>query len=134
MAPVGDVNWDGYVDIAIGSPYFDKGAKSNSGRVDLLSGATGDRLWKVKGGKAGQRLGHCVANAGDINGDGINDVVAGAPKYGENRGRVYVRDGWSGTGIARLTGENDGDRFGTASSPDRRDSSRPQFFGIARQY
>jgi hypothetical protein len=61
-----------------------------------------------------------VASAGDVNGDGYADVIVGADGYPgfDYRGRAYVYHGSSsglaGTPATILTGENNGDRFGTS--------------------
>jgi len=49
--------------------------------------------WLVESNQAGAALGFAVASAGDVNGDGISDVVVGVPNYdnGQNdEGRAYV--------------------------------------------
>lgn len=49
-------------------------------------------LGELYGENDGDRFGHCVANLGDINGDGFEDFAVGAPYYPEwtDTGRVYI--------------------------------------------
>lgn len=86
----GDFNGDGYADLAIGIPYKDLGALVDTGSVSILYGsatglsATGSQLWNQntgtiqEGSESDDRFGWAVA-AGDFNGDGFDELVAGAP-------------------------------------------------------
>lgn len=70
----------------------------------------------MAGAVAGDKLGMCVANVGDVNGDGYDDILFGMPEESSNRGTAYVRLGGSG-GIAAdgywsVTGGFAGDRLG----------------------
>jgi hypothetical protein len=58
----------------IGAPYADP-----SGRIDAGSIFVSGYTWQWHGGDAGDRAGWSVAGAGDIDGDGTEDVIAGAP-------------------------------------------------------
>lgn len=88
----GDVNGDGYSDILVGSP----GASSNLGKVQLYRGdATialdlAHRLISISGSAAAGRFGAAVAPAGDVNGDGISDLLLAAPdQNGWGVAKVY---------------------------------------------
>ena len=59
-------------------------------------------------GKPGEQLGTGVESAGDVDGDGVQDVIAGAPYSG----RAYVYSGKDGHVLFTLKAENDSDAFG----------------------
>ena len=84
VAVVGDLNGDEYADVAVGARWF-VGNAGSEGTVFIFSGAptglpaTPDRtLW---GGQAAAGFGWSVAGAGDVNGNGYDDLLVGAPYY-----------------------------------------------------
>jgi len=102
VSTAGDVNGDGRDDVIIGAPKATH-QKSREGVAYIFFGDLRDTPdWKVGGGETGGEFGASVAAAGDVNGDGWDDVVVGAPGYGKypkpQRGRVYVFYGHPGTG------------------------------------
>jgi hypothetical protein len=85
-----DLNGDGRSDLIIGAPGADMGAADNGavyvvfGRDDWPSqldlGALDDTDgFILTGESAGDRLGGTLANAGDVNADGLDDIIMGAP-------------------------------------------------------
>jgi hypothetical protein len=103
VASAGDVNKDGYDDVLVASEYC--GVVDREGRVYLFLGsATGlstTHDWMIQGGGADESLGWSIASAGDVNDDGYDDVIVGAPwaSYPEgHEGRAYVFYG-SSTGL-----------------------------------
>ena len=97
-----DADGDGSPDLAVGSPGESVGGSYGSGAVRIHSGADGSVLVTVTGAPQSQ-LGSSLANAGDQNGDGCDDLYAGAPLGDGYRGQVLVISGKDGS-ILRTVG------------------------------
>jgi hypothetical protein len=84
VAGAGDVNGDGFSDLIVGGPYQD-GSHVDEGRAYVFHGsAAGPSAsvgWFADMDQANAELGHSVASAGDVNGDGYSDVIVGAYRY-----------------------------------------------------
>ena len=80
-AAAGDVNRDGRPDVIVGAYTWD-GGQADEGRVAVFlnsaSGLAATPSWVIEGDQADARLGFSVAPAGDVNADGVADVIAGA--------------------------------------------------------
>ena len=105
VTTAGDVNGDGYDDIIVGAPYYSNG-QSGEGRAFVYHGsATGLSTtpdWTAEGNQEGADFGYSVATAGDVNGDGYDDVVVGADVYSNDQvceGRAFAYHG-SATGLS----------------------------------
>ena len=92
VSGAGDLNGDGLADFVVGTPYENLGG-GLAGMMRVYSGQTGAVLHEAYGTAASEQLGHSVSGAGDVNADGILDVIAGAPGNHDT--------GW-GTGMARV--------------------------------
>lgn len=104
---VGDVDGDGLSEFVTSAPTAD----SSAGAVYLISPRRRSPLWKVVGHGADE-LGTGVEAAGDVDGDGVPDIVAGAPG-GE---QVLLLSGRDGRVIRRISGRAPGERFGQVVS------------------
>lgn len=113
---IGDVNNDGSDDFVIGAT----GASNGRGTISVFSGVNQNVLFVAAGDLPGDRLGATASIAGDVNGDGVVDFMAGAP-FGTNLGITpgYVRiySGADGSTLHTLFGTTDAGRFGSAICP-----------------
>ncbi len=104
---IGDVDGDGIHDVTTSAPVFG----GRAGRVYVFSSATGALLWSTDG-SPGDQLGLGIEAAGDVDGDGTPDVVAGAP-FGDY---ALVLSGLDGRVIHRIEARQAGEAFGRKTS------------------
>jgi hypothetical protein len=129
----GDVNGDGYDDILIGAYGNDDGGNS-AGKTYLIFGKSSG--WKINqslsnanasfiGVEDGDSSGMSVAGAGDVNGDGYNDILIGAWSHDDQNGNVYLflgkKSGWIldqsySTADASFFNENTSNKLGLCVS------------------
>lgn len=169
LAHVGDLDGDGAADYAVSAPYHDDGNKGEAGVVRVYSGQDGSEIFSVTGDLHDHRLGwrlsgagdvngdglgdllatyavdfanqlevrilsgaggatlhtfagtggqyaHSLAGAGDVNGDGLDDVIVGAPDWDPqpNAGAIYIHSGADGRLLKKLQGASVGDGFGAS--------------------
>lgn len=141
LSTVGDINGDGIADIVIGARNTRIGNNNNAGKVYVIFGAgntnftpsfalsqlDGSNGFSINGLAADDRLGIAVSNAGDVNNDGIDDLIVGA-NGSNDTGTSYVVFGRNSftpsLDLAALNGSNGfainglaaGDLFGTSVS------------------
>ncbi len=103
-AAAGDLDGDGYDDALVGAP-GDDDVETNQGSVYVLyggaSGFSGEQELHASDGEKSDELGYAVASAGDVDGDGFDDLIAGAWAHSatdHSQGAAYVWYG-SATGV-----------------------------------
>ncbi|WP_108302734.1 VCBS domain-containing protein, partial [Limnohabitans sp. JirII-29] len=122
VSNAGDVNGDGLADVIVGVPYADTTSSSLAGRSYVVFGKTsttainlsavvlGSGGFVINGGSSGDQLGFSVSAAGDVNGDGLADVIVGAPtatlfgSSNSNTGVSYVVFGKTSNTAVNLAG------------------------------
>ncbi len=106
VSGAGDVNGDGLADVIVGAQWADPGGNSAAGEsyvvfgkadgtaVDLADVAAGSGGFVINGIDAADDSGRSVSGAGDVNGDGLADVIVGAfggdPAGNSDAGESYV--------------------------------------------
>ncbi len=140
MFAVGDLNHDGYADIAIGARDFACGGGVAGKVYAYLGGPKGlsaDRVWTAVGiGDGG--VGRSIAPAGDLDGDGYQDFLSGAPVGTVDKGAgLYMFFGgaknWGSKPV--VINANDGENaigFGLFSAGDVNGDSAPDIVVGAR--
>jgi hypothetical protein len=117
VAGAGDVNSDGIPDIMIGAPAAAPPSRSTAGvsyvvygranPSDVLLASLGQRGIVIQGARAFDYAGQSVSGAGDVNGDGRDDVLTGAygadPSSLSNAGAAYVTFGFGTSSLAYPT-------------------------------
>jgi len=84
IALAGDLDGDLVADYFAGAPAFQGcSVPGGGGDVVAMSGSSGTELWKEQGGGFDAQLGWSVANVGDLDGDGLDDVAVGRRNKGD---------------------------------------------------
>ena len=108
VAGVGDLNGDGLDDVIVGAPSADYGGHADAGIANIVYGkqnyetVTATDVWRsgnehgfqIIGASSGDLAGFSVSSAGDVNDDGVPDLIVGAPhadyNNSESSGSAYV--------------------------------------------
>jgi FG-GAP repeat protein/VCBS repeat protein len=112
VAELGDVDGDGVQEAIVAEPF----AHGTEGTTWVFSGRTGAQLYELRG-QENDNQGAAVANAGDTDGDGVDDIISGASGYtGTEPGRAYLYSGATGALLHVWNGRRGGDALGYAVS------------------
>ena len=121
VSSAGDVNGDGFTDLIVGAEFADpNGASSGAAYVVFgkasgfgasidLSTLDGTNGFKLNGVAGNDYAGFSVSSAGDVNGDGVADMIVGARNaspHGGSSGASYVVFGRLPDAAVNLTGTN----------------------------
>jgi hypothetical protein len=126
VSEIGDINADGFADVIVGAYRADEGGNERGAAYVVfgkpggfdptlsLSALDGSNGFKLSGIADTDFVGISVNGMGDINGDGISDLIVGAPGAGEGgnlRGAAYVifgqKSGFAATvSLSTLNGSN----------------------------
>ncbi|MBL8693491.1 MAG: FG-GAP repeat protein [Planctomycetes bacterium] len=113
VAGAQDIDGDGRAEYVIGAP----GGPTQTGRAVVIRGRDHESLFELSGTEPGERFGEDVAGVGDQDGDGVPDLLIGAPKHdgtGADTGRVALVSGKSGTILKDWPGSAAGAGYGDA--------------------
>lgn len=96
VSSAGDINNDGFSDIALGAPFYDNG-QPNEGIVFVHFGSPKgikpNPAIMLEGNQFGAQFGKAVALAGDVNNDSYSDLIVGASEFDKgqlNEGAAFV--------------------------------------------
>jgi hypothetical protein len=101
IAALGDLDFDGADELALGASQYGSGSPTGPGYVELVSGRSGTVLYRKFGDVLGDGFGSALAAAGDLDGNGVADVLAGAPQNqsgGTFSGQARVFTGYDEVG------------------------------------
>lgn len=112
---VGDVDADGFDDVAVGAPGKDDNG-SSSGEVKIFSGRDGTEIRSIDGDTSGDQFGWFLSDAGDVNCDKFPDMIVGAPTADlpgrTDCGMARVISGKDGAILHTFYGDGTDDHFG----------------------
>ncbi len=117
VAVIEDQDGDGLDEIVVGDPLFSETNALRRGRIQMFSGADGSLLFEYAGRKE-SLFGWALSRAPDLDHDGFDDLLVGAPGFDGKQGRAAVLSPRSGQELLALSdpllGTSSGSGFGAA--------------------
>ncbi len=112
VANTGDLNGDGTADYMTAAP------RNAGGHVYTYSGKTHALIWKASAALTGARMGDALAGIGDVDTDGTEDILVGAPGVDSgsatDAGAAYILSGTNGAVLATFLGTTAYAEFGSS--------------------
>ena len=133
IASGADCDGDGWDDFAITATGFDSATVANAGKVTLYSGRTLQVIRSWEGAEPNTEFGTALVFSGDLDGDGLTDLLCGAHRGasagGNLNGQLFAWSGADGSLIYQLEGLTVGDHLGWAIATigDTTGDSHPEF-------
>ena len=106
VSGAGDINGDGIDDVIIGAPFADPNGNSNAGESYVVFGSNsgfsssldlnaldGTNGFVINGIDANDFSGNSVSGAGDVNGDGLDDLIIGAT-FADSNGNYFAGESY----------------------------------------
>ncbi|HEY3368245.1 MAG TPA: integrin alpha [Symbiobacteriaceae bacterium] len=116
VAGLGDVDGDGVPDFAVAAVSAQVGLLQDAGRVTVFSGSTGAPIYNIDGTESGAAFGLTMATIGDTDGDGLPDLLVGAPQAAPggnpDAGSLFLYSGATGALLQQFDGLAPNDGFG----------------------
>jgi len=114
LAGLGDITGDGVPDLVAGLH-----DTPEPGQARVYDGDSGAVLYNFTGSSVGDFYGHAVAGPGDVNGDGVRDILVGASlddTSASDAGRAWLLSGATGASLYDWEGDAPNDGFGASVS------------------